>query len=144
MPLQAVDALSDSGNEENQPTSSGGPSGSGPERGLKRDVKGIPKKAQGESLSERLARLLRGVCKCSRLAKVKRVSCFQKLAPHSKRLKDMREKLKSLHKLDQDQEAGFQFPTPSVPGSRLDEGRMAGRRNSCAFLASGAYLPPHF
>ena len=109
MVLESVDALSDSGCEDGQPSSSGaGPSD--PQRGLKRDVRDNPKKVVAESLtlSERLARLLRSVCKCSRLAKVKRRSCFQKLAPHSKTLRDMREKLKSLHKLDQDQEAGSQ------------------------------------
>ena len=76
-----------------------------------KQVKGVKRHASNQHTADRdyirrrTARLLGSSCRCSRLAKSARASCFKQFTDMAKPIVDLRVELAELHKLDSDQKA---------------------------------------
>ena len=98
MSLPSIDVLTDDepGCVETGPVVQDGPREVAP---AKRDVRGL-------AAEVKFTRLLGSLCRCARLSKSRRASCF-KLFDHSARpLLDLRVELARLHKMDADAKVG--------------------------------------
>ena len=111
MSLPSIDVLTDDepGCVETGPVVQDGPHEVAP---AKRDVRGLPvKNSRAGAISRhavevQLTRLLGSLCRCARLSKSRRASCF-KLFDHSAGpLLDLRVELARLHKMDADAKVG--------------------------------------
>lgn len=97
---------------------------------LKRNAEDHAASGRAQSLPERVARLLRSVCKCSRLAKTPRMSCFLLFATLGGQIISLRQKLKALHKLDADREIHGLIRE----GQRTAEQRQGGERHQLSLF----------
>lgn len=78
-----------------------------PQDGVSRATQSDEKKHTRHSLHVRTLHVLATQCRCSRLAKTRRPSCFKQFADLSKDIVDLRWELVQLHKKDSDSKDGL-------------------------------------